>query len=128
VLIGHPERSSTTTMADLAEQVQLGAVLQINASSLVCGHGAEAQRMGLRIARSGFPFVIASDAHSRARPPLLSDAAGMLAASGFADAAIRDAVDIGPERILFGGLSQAQGAQLWRAASARRPSENPRLA
>lgn len=107
VLIGHPERSPTTSMADIAEQVELGAVLQINASSLVSNHGAEVQARAVRIARSGWPFVVASDAHSPDRPPLLSKAAAMLAGSGLAASLIREAVDSAPERLLLDGLTAA---------------------
>lgn len=111
VLVGHPERSETTPMADIVQQVELGSVLQLNASSLVGAHGREVQRAGLALARSGLPFLIASDAHAPSRPPLLSEAAAMLRASGFADAAIREAVDLAPERLLFEGLPVVAGRQ-----------------
>ncbi len=115
VLVGHPERSQSTSMADIVEQVELGAVLQINASSLVSNHGAEAQRAGLRIARSGLPFLLASDAHSPSRPPLLTAAASALAATGILEATIREAVDVAPERLLAEGLPAGAGP-LRRAA------------
>lgn len=114
VLVGHPERSATTSMDELAEQVKLGSLLQINASSLVGAHGGEVQRASLRLARSGMPFVVASDAHSPERPPLLSDAASALEDAGFAETAVHAAVDAAPERLLFEGLPPVGG--LRRAA------------
>jgi protein-tyrosine phosphatase len=116
VLIGHPERSASTPMPVIEEQVELGCLLQINASSLVGGHGADVQRAGLAIARSGLPFVVASDAHSPARPPQLSAAAETLGADGFADTAVREAIDVAPERLLFEGLPPAAADPLRRAA------------
>jgi protein-tyrosine phosphatase len=109
LLIGHPERSPTTAAADLREQVEAGALLQINASSLCGGHGAEARRYALRLARSGLPFVLASDAHSDARPPLMTQGAGVLAAVGLSAAVVRDAVDTGPERLLANGVPDREG-------------------
>jgi protein-tyrosine phosphatase len=103
-LIAHPERSPAVTMDELRALVAQGAVLQVNASSLAGGHGAEARERALRIARSGLPFVLASDAHSPARPPLLAEGAGALAAAGLEADRIREAVDTGPERLLAEGL------------------------
>ena len=111
ILVGHPERSPTTSMLEIREQVQWGAVLQVNASSLTRSHGDEVRRTGLRIARSGLPFVVASDAHSPDRPPLLTKAAAELAASGIADAVIREAIDDAPERLLVEGLPAVAAAR-----------------
>jgi protein-tyrosine phosphatase len=109
VLIGHPERSPQTTRAELREQTARGSMLQINASSVVGVHGEAAKRAALGIAASGMPFILASDAHSPARPPLLTDASRVLAAAGFDAAAIRAAVDTGPARLLDDGLADRDG-------------------
>jgi protein-tyrosine phosphatase len=111
VLIGHPERSPQTARADLRDQVARGSMLQINASSLVGVHGEAAKRAALDIAASGLPFILASDAHSPARPPLLTDASRVLAAAGFDADAIRAAVDIGPARLLDDGLPHRDGGR-----------------
>jgi protein-tyrosine phosphatase len=104
LLIGHPERSPATPTEDIIAEVHHGAVLQINASSVVGRHGAAARRAALDLIRSGLPFVLASDAHSRTRPPLLTSAAAALAGAGIDAAAIDWAVDTGPSRLLTEGL------------------------
>ena len=88
LVIGHPERGAGISMDMLHDQVDRGAILQINASSLAGRHGSESERRAFAITRSGLPFVIASDAHSAERPPLLGEAARRLAAAG--DRAGRD--------------------------------------
>lgn len=110
ILIAHPERSRSTPLPQIRSHVAQGACLQINASSLAGAHGLEAQRVGLALARSGMPFVLASDAHSRARPPLLTVAGARLAAAGVNPAVVAFAADTGPERLLADGLPRAGSA------------------
>ena len=107
VLIGHPERSLITPDSVIREQVARGAVLQLNASSLTGCHGGEARRRGLALARSGLPFLLASDAHSPARPPQLTPAAVTLVAVGLGESVVRAAVDVLPEAVLSDGLAAA---------------------
>ena len=104
VLIGHPERSPMTPASTVHELVALGAVVQINASSVTGGHGPEARAAALSLARSRLPFLLASDAHSPSRPPQLTAAASELLAAGIDGAAVRAAVDVLPEAILRHGL------------------------
>jgi protein-tyrosine phosphatase len=108
VLIGHPERSLITPDSVIREQVARGAVLQLNASSLTGCHGGEARRRGLALARSGLPFLLASDAHSPARPPQLTPAAVTLVAVGLGESVVRAAVDVLPEAVLSDGLAAAR--------------------
>jgi protein-tyrosine phosphatase len=108
VLIGHPERSRGTPDAVIRGQVARGAVLQLNASSLTGCHGGEARRRGIALARSGLPFLLASDAHSPARPPQLTPAAVTLVALGVDESAVRAAVDELPEAVLTDGLAAAR--------------------
>jgi protein-tyrosine phosphatase len=108
VLIGHPERSPVTPDAVIRRQVARGAVLQLNASSLTGCHGGEARRRGIALARSGLPFLLASDAHSPARPPQLTPAAVTLVAVGVDQNVVRAAVDALPEAILSEGLAAAR--------------------
>lgn len=127
VLIGHPERSPGYSIEMVREQVRLDAVIQINASSLVGVHGARAERAAGEIARSGVPFVLASDAHSSERPPLLSEAARALAAAGLDADTIRGAVDAGPSRLLCDGLAEVNHGAPASPISARRLSPPERL-
>jgi protein-tyrosine phosphatase len=108
VLIGHPERSRGTPDSVIREQVARGAVLQLNASSLTGCHGGEARRRGIALARSGLPFLLASDAHSPARPPQLTPAAVTLIALGVDENTVRTAVDVLPEAVLTEGLAAAR--------------------
>ena len=105
VLIAHPERSTRCSIDELREQVRRGSVLQLNASSLTAVHGARAKRAAIEIAHSGLPFVLASDAHSTERPPLLSEGAAVLLAAGIDSETVRTAVDTGPGLLLLSGLS-----------------------
>lgn len=107
VLIGHPERSPSTGRETFRELVALGAVLQINASSLTGRHGPEAHRCALALAGSGLPFLLASDAHSPDRPPQLTAATAELLAGGVHEAAVRAAVDLLPDAVLREGLAAA---------------------
>ena len=110
VLIGHPERSLTTPPATVLELVARGAVMQINASSLTGGHGPEVRAAALSLARSRLPFVLASDAHSPSRPPLLTSAASELLNAGIDGARVRAAVNVLPEAIFTHGLRAAHRA------------------
>ncbi|MGI8864703.1 MAG: CpsB/CapC family capsule biosynthesis tyrosine phosphatase [Solirubrobacteraceae bacterium] len=108
VLIGHPERSPELRLAQLRDQVGDGAVLQINAPSLLGRHGPRATRSALELVSSGLPFVLASDAHRLSRPPMLSDGALALERAGVDAETIRFAVETGPERLLTEGLSLSE--------------------
>jgi protein-tyrosine phosphatase len=108
VLIAHPERSPELQRSQLQRQVAEGAVLQINASSLLGRHGMRATAMALKLASSGLPFVLASDAHRLSRPPLLSDGALALGRAGVDAETIRFAVETGPGRLLAEGLSLSE--------------------
>ncbi len=126
VLIGHPERSPMTPPSVIRRQVARGSILQLNASSLTGDHGPEAQRVAIELARSGLPFLVASDAHSPSRPPQLTTAAEALAAAGIDAAAIRAAVDLLPGAVLTHGLAAAylrrgHGARL-RLGQRERPA------
>ena len=108
LLIGHPERSSGITVDELRGYVESGATLQLNASSLAGLHGPLSSRAAVTIAQSGLPFILASDAHSTARPPLLRRGAETLRAAGVPADAIRLAVDTGASNLFeFGQLTAA---------------------
>ncbi len=104
-LIGHPERSSSFMRLDgaLQDELEAGAALQVNASSLTGEHGGEAQRWGVELLRSGRASVVASDAHRATRPPRLGQAVGVLAAAGVRDP--ERFVAAGPRALLERGLT-----------------------
>lgn len=111
VLIGHPERSEAVPDAQLHALVEGGALLQINGSSLLERHGRGVAARARALATSGLPFVVASDAHSLSREPVLSQTAQALAQLGCDAATIDFAVDTGPPELLVAGLP-------WPAAAA----------
>jgi protein-tyrosine phosphatase len=112
LLIGHPERSSGITIEELEAYVRSGSALQLNASSLAGLHGPMSARAALAIAQSGLPFILASDAHSVARPPLLRRGAETLRAAGVSPEAIRVAVDTGAESLFETGRLDAGAPRL----------------
>ncbi|MBV9918405.1 MAG: hypothetical protein JO153_18050 [Solirubrobacterales bacterium] len=120
VLIAHPERSDGLTLEELGRHAERSSPVQINATSLAGLHGPGAARLALTIAGSGLPFVVASDAHSPERPPMLSQAAASLAAAGVDPVLIRAAVDTGPAELFERGRLTFGSTQLQFASPARR--------
>lgn len=111
-LIGHPERCAGLMLDDGAvdRELDAGAVLQVNASSLTGRHGAEAQAWGIELVRSGRAHVIASDAHRATRPPQLSAALDALAAAGLDRAALEPLVSTAPRALLQRGIASLRRA------------------
>nr|MDQ3933152.1 hypothetical protein [Actinomycetota bacterium] len=94
VVLAHPERSPALLGADgwdaLLHECERGAMLQVSAPSLLGIYGEAPQRMGERLAVEAHDFVVvASDAHSVARPPLLGEALAAVTALSGARAARR---------------------------------------
>ncbi len=114
VLMGHPERSPSTSLADVEAQIALGSVLQLNASSLTGLHGGTVRSRAHELARSGLPFVVSSDAHSPQRPPLLSGAERALREAGLPQSLVTRAVDTGAELLLAEGLAAHAAAETVR--------------
>ena len=77
VVIAHPERAEAVQRSPdrMRDIVGRGALVQVNASSLLGEHGREAQRAAATLLRSGWVHFLASDAHSAGpwRPPGLGD-------------------------------------------------------
>ena len=75
-LVAHPERTeavqSRTSFAD--ELAERGWPLQVNSTSLVGRHGAEAAGIAWRLVEGGQAKVVASDGHRLTRPARLDDA------------------------------------------------------
>jgi protein-tyrosine phosphatase len=111
-LIGHPERCDGLMRMDRAVDRELaaGALLQVNASSLTGRHGADAQRWGIELLRSGQAAVIASDAHRATRPPQLSAALDVLAGAGMARGELESYVSATPRALLQHGIAALRRA------------------
>jgi protein-tyrosine phosphatase len=107
VVLAHPERSPSLLGADgwdaLEREVEAGSILQVSAPSLLGVYGetvrAAAERIVVDLREA---CVIASDAHSPARPPMLAEA--LAAVDGLAGTrSARALVDDGPCRLIEQG-------------------------
>jgi protein-tyrosine phosphatase len=75
VLIGHPERAAGLLedgLRTLRPAIADGALLQVNVSSLLGRHGAEAEAAARRLIRDRLAYVIASDGHGGTRRDTLA--------------------------------------------------------
>jgi protein-tyrosine phosphatase len=85
ITLAHPERSSEFSRdpGKLAELVDQGVLLQVNADALVSSRGGSTERgLAERLCREGLAHVLASDGHRAASwRPVTSLAAGVEAAS-----------------------------------------------
>jgi protein-tyrosine phosphatase len=118
VVLAHPERSPALLGAGgwnaLASEVERGSVLQVSAPSLLGLYGdpirAAAERIVVELQEA---CVIASDAHSRARPPTLVEA--LAAVTHLTSDRVAGAlVDEGPRRLVelgCGALPRAAAPQ-----------------
>jgi len=77
-VIAHPERARGVVNGDgmrhLLSLMRDGAVLQVNAGSLLGDHGPEAREAARRMIRSRSAYVLSSDGHPGTRDQLLTDA------------------------------------------------------
>jgi protein-tyrosine phosphatase len=73
VLLAHPERVAAIAGADrrLRSLVARGALLQVNATSLLGRHGPAARAGAVRLLRDGMVWCLASDAHPGMRDDTL---------------------------------------------------------
>lgn len=72
-IIAHPERYSYLKWSDFEIIRKMGALIQVNASSLVGRNGTEAEKIALRLIKTGWVDFVASDIHVF-RPNNLRDA------------------------------------------------------
>jgi protein-tyrosine phosphatase len=106
VVIGHPERSARLgeDLAPLRHEVLFGSALQLNVWTIAGRHGEEARDIALRLVREGLASVVASDAHSDWRRPLISRALVDLEHAGIDRMTVRALAVTGPRRLLEAGL------------------------
>jgi protein-tyrosine phosphatase len=84
VLLAHPERAAAITGADrrLRALVDAGALLQVNATSLLGRHGRTAHTGAVRLLREGLVWCLASDGHPGTRDDTLDRGADALVRLG----------------------------------------------
>jgi protein-tyrosine phosphatase len=84
LLLAHPERAAALPGADrrLLELIDRGALVQVNASSLLGRHGAVARAGARRLLGDGLVWCLASDGHPGTRDDLLDRGYEALVAGG----------------------------------------------
>jgi protein-tyrosine phosphatase len=112
-LIGHPERCKVFMGAEgaVAAERRAGALLQVNASSLLGRHGRAARRCGVELLRTGQADLVASDAHRPSRPPVLSAALDALVAHGIPREAAERFASAAPRALLAQGIAPLHGVR-----------------
>lgn len=71
LLLAHPERVDGS-LDRLEPHLENGALLQVNASSLLGEHGPRARAIGTRLVRAGRVYCLASDSHPGSRETTLA--------------------------------------------------------
>jgi protein-tyrosine phosphatase len=107
IVIAHPERAAGALdegAPHLRRELSAGAVLQVNASSLLGRHGGAARGAGAEIARR-YPVALASDAHSPWKPPSLTEGVAAAVELGVPAPLARRAADTAPRALLRDGLA-----------------------
>ena len=111
-VIAHPERAAGGLDGGalaLRRELAAGAVLQVNASSLLGVHGGPARDAGVTIART-FPAALASDAHGPWKPPSLTSGVQAAVALGVPAPLARRMADSAPRALLRNGLALPEPA------------------
>lgn len=100
-ILAHPELAAPLPAGErrLSDLVRRGALVQVNALSLIGRHGPVAERRALDLVERRLAHLVASDAHGPTRPPALSAASAALLAHGFAPRHVRRLVDEAPWRL-----------------------------
>lgn len=96
-IITHPERQPMVCRRPEIVQpwVEVGALLQVTAGSLLGSFGTAAQRVGWQLLASGLPTLMASDAHdAAARPPRMTRALEVIGRRMGRGAAYRACIDL----------------------------------
>lgn len=103
-VVAHPERYRVIQEAPsrLYPFLEMGCLLQVNATSLTGYHGRDVQRLAVWLFEQGYAHCVASDAHNaHSRPPVLSGARDELARR-FGEAVAEAATALVPAAILAG--------------------------
>ncbi len=121
-IIAHPERyRNLDSLAPLGEFIAAGALLQVNAGSLLGDYGSKAQERAREILGHGLASFVCSDYHARGEPHT-SGFARMLGDAGFSEHATL-LLGVNPERMLNGEMplqvppmatARAPGAPWWK--------------
>jgi protein-tyrosine phosphatase len=111
-VLAHPERAAGVLdggAPGLRRELSAGAVLQVNASSLLGRHGGAARDAGAEIARR-YSVALASDAHGPWKPPSLTDGVAAAIELGVPAPLARRMADSAPRALLRNGLALPEPA------------------
>lgn len=109
ILIAHPERGADTLVdgdAGLRRELAAGALVQLNAMSLVGAYGWAVQAAAQRLLADGVVAAISSDAHGPTRPPALALARAALRDHDVTGDTARMLTCSGPRHLLARGIPQ----------------------
>jgi protein-tyrosine phosphatase len=126
LLIAHPERAAGFSQGGLRllqEELAAGALLQVNACSLLGRHGDEARAAAVQLVAGGLAYVVASDGHGWGeRAHSLRAGAEQLGALGLSEEQIRRLIQRNPRLLLRHGIPQtpSEGLAPWQPMHAGR--------
>jgi protein-tyrosine phosphatase len=123
IVIAHPERATGLLtdggLARLRPALQAGAVLQVNACSLMGRQGPEAQEAARRLVRARLAYIIASDGHPGTRRHTLAEAEEAARAAGASAAQVVQLTQANPRFLLRHGLPRVDAPLPLRADGLR---------
>ncbi|HET6509357.1 MAG TPA: CpsB/CapC family capsule biosynthesis tyrosine phosphatase [Baekduia sp.] len=130
IVIAHPERATGLLtdggLARLRPALEDGAVLQVNACSLMGRQGPEAQKAARRLVRSRLAYIIASDGHPGTRGHTLAEAESAAIAAGASAAQVVQLTQANPRFLLRHGLPRVDAPLPLRADGLRRARDAAR--
>jgi protein-tyrosine phosphatase len=123
IVVAHPERATGLLtdggLARLRPALEAGAVLQVNACSLMGRQGPEAQEAARRLIRARLAYIIASDGHPGTRRHTLADAEAAAFAAGASAAQVVQLTQANPRFLLRHGLPRVDAPLPLRADGLR---------
>lgn len=118
LVLAHPERSPGHAPG-LLHELAAGALAQVNAASVTGANGEGAEGAAGRLVSGSLPVLLASDAHSARRAPMLRRAVTTLLASGVPPARVRVLSDSRSGRLLEHGMAPPARTSRRRAPAGR---------
>ena len=107
LLLAHPERAAPVPGADdrLLELVDRGALLQVNATSLLGRHGRRARTVAEQLLGDGLVWCLASDGHPGTRDDTLDQGFEALVAGGASERLAALLTQVNPRLLLEQGAA-----------------------
>ena len=106
LLLAHPERAAAVAGADrrVLDLIDRGALVQVNATSLLGRHGAVARAGAERLLGAGMVWCLASDGHPGTRDDILDRGYEALVASGVHERVAAVLTQGNPRALLLDGV------------------------